>query len=179
MNRRSEEADRRNSITGARLKKAIEDKGITQAELLRQASSIATGYFDMSAPALNQIVNCKRPLHYEDAELFASILGVTPGYLMGAEESEVTKQVLAWEKEARKYNALLNQISANIFGYSNKCTTSEEIQLESYGVVYTPSKADREIYSIKVNDMESFHNDVCSYIKKRFEVLIEISEREA
>lgn len=177
--KKNEELYRMHAIRGHRLSKALEDKGLKQAELLRQASALSKTYFEMSPQTLNQIIHGIRPLHYSDAEIFAEILGVKPGYLMGSEESEETKQVLAWEKEAQKYNALLNQVGANICAYSNKCTTSEEIQLESYGVVYTPSKRDTEVISVSVSDMENFYNDVCSFIRKRFDVLIEISEREA
>ena len=180
--KKSNDLYQKHAIRGLRLTKTLEERGMKQAELLRQAKAISKDYFNMSPQTLNQIMHGKRPLHYSDAELFAEILGVNPGYLMGSEESEETKQALGWQKEAQKYNALLNQINANIFGYSGGYDDSEKIYLESYGVTYKSGLSDednQEIISVSFGDMDSFYNDVCSFIRKRFDILIDLSEREA
>ena len=176
---KSNDLYRNHAIRGYRLSKALEKKNMKQAELLRQAKAHSIGYFDMSAQTLNMIIHGKRPLRYEDAEIFAEILGVKPGYLMGSEDSEETKQILVWEKEAEKYNALLNQINANIFGLQGGIEDEEEQVLESYLVIFTSQLHDKEIISVSHEDMDNFYQDVCSFIKKRFDILIDLGKREA
>lgn len=203
--KRNEELHRMNLIRGFRLTAAIEKAGISQAELLRQAKSRADGYFDMSAPALNMIMNGKRPLRYEDALILADVLGVDADYLMG-KPGAAEKYITAADKNADKYRIFLNRVGSNIVAYETSINDSGEMHTVGYTVSYNTRPYDPEeaaarleqtnsnndknedlgimltsnfdSINVSAEDMESFYQDVCRFIQKRLDILITLNERE-
>lgn len=204
---KQESLERTRFIRAYNLQRAMEDKGIKAADLLRKAKLISTHYFDMSPQTLSMILHGKRTLQPEYAEVFAEVLGVSPGYLMGWEMSQQGQQFMAYRNDAKPYNLLLNQINASISGYPTIEIDGKEV-LKGYTVIYgapdvTLTEAadrlgiseselteaagnkttyhftsDADIVEVSLEEMERFYQDVCSFIKKRFDILVALSEKE-
>lgn len=167
-----------NTIRGFRLSKAIESCGIRPAQLLRKAKEQSKHYFDMSPQTLSQIMHGKRPLRYEDAAIFAEILGQDVDYLMGDPDAQM-KSLFQFEKDADKYRMLLSRIGANISGYLTDDTDSDTFT--GYFVTYNRDPEDPRYYDaidVPIRDMDSFYQDVCRFIEKRFEILKDICSEE-
>ena len=195
----------KHAIRGIRLAEAMEHKGIGNAELLREAKAKSKSYFEMSSQRLSMIKAGKRPLDNDEASIFAEILGVDTAYLMG-EPGAHLRYVIEQEKEAEKYRILLNMIGANIISYISDEDSSGSGHVESYGVSYNQRPYDPDeaaavlnalesevkekkpmgiavgsnfdVITVSVEDMNSFYNDVCRFIEKRFEILKALSSEE-
>ena len=204
--RKNAELHKMNFIRGFRLSEAIEKNGISQAELLRQAKAQTDMYFDMSAPALNQIMKGKRPLRYEDAVVFADVLGVDVDYLMG-KPGVVERHITEADKNADKYRHILSRIGSNIVAYETEENEDGNLHTVGYTVSYNVQPYDPEeakdlldklisngeidesigialgsnfdAINVSVEEMESFYQDVCKFIQKRFDILITLNEEEA
>ena len=172
------------AIRGYRLTEALKDNKIRPAELLRRAAEQSTDYyFNMSAPALSQIMHGKRTLQYNEARIFADILGVEVDYLMGGNSTSMNR-LLQYKKDADKYRMLLSRIGANVSTYIFEEDDSDCNNIKGYGVTYNLRKYDPkegsnfDLMEVPTEAMESFYKDVCRYIEKRFEVLKDLYEEE-
>lgn len=180
---KNNDLQRMHAIRGYRLTEAIERSGIKPAELLRKAKQQSTRYFSMSPQTLSQIMHGKRPLKYEDAVLFSEILGEEADYLMGG-PSTITKQLFQYEKDADKYRMILSRIGASVSSYILDDTDKDISEIKGYGVTYNirpynPEEGSNfDFMEVPVSDMESFYQDVCRFIEKRFEVLKDLCSEE-
>lgn len=174
------------AIRGIRLTEAIEKSQIRPAELLRRAKAQSKSYFNMSPQTLSQIMHGKRPLRYEDAALFADILGVDgvdTDFLMGG-DSPAEKKLSAYEKSAKKYDLLLNQIGARILSYAFENEDKNLESLKGYTIAYDilsdpeACKTYSKMLTVTTEEMESFYQDVCRFIQKRFEIMKDLSAEE-
>lgn len=193
-----------NGIRGDRLSQAIEAKQMRPSELLRIANNQAETYFNMSPQTLSQIMHGKRPLKYDDASIFARILDVSVDYLMG-NPSAPMKKVFQQEKAAERYRMILNLIGSNIISYIFDEADTENKNIKGYGVISNVRPYDPDTVSLMVDqtnsqtleqykgiavgstfdemnvsaaDMESFYQDVCRFIEKRFSILKDLNSEE-
>ena len=195
----------KNAIRGNRLTEAMKRKGIGNAELIRQAKARSKTYFNMSSQRLSMIKSGNRPLDPDEAAVFAEILGEDAAWLMG-EPGAHLRSLVEHERQAEKYRILLNMIGANIISYISDEDEDGSAYVESYGVSYNQRPYDPDetaailnklesdgneklpaglaagsnfdVMTVSVADMDSFYNDVCRFIEKRFEILRALSSEE-
>lgn len=180
-NNKSKDLQLMREIKGIRLTEAMEKKKIRPAELLRRAKDQSKSYFNMSPQTLSQIMHGKRSLRYEDAAIFADILGEDTDYLMGGSSSKM-KALSDYDKAANKYRMLLNRINADIYSYTLDDNDADLNVLQGYILAYNiesdPIACTTTSNMVKVSkeEMEAFYQDVCRFIRKRFDIMKELGE---
>ena len=184
MNRnKSDDLNLKRAIRGINLTEAIENSQIRPAELLRRAKAQSNTYFNMSPQTLSQIMHGKRTLQYEDAVIFADILGVNANDLMGRESTKM-KVLSSYEKAAEKYELLLNQTDARILSYVFDDNDTDMNTLKGYIVAYNMQSdqaaltSEFETITVSSEEMKAFYQDVCRFIRKRFDIMKDLSTEE-
>lgn len=91
-----------NKEHGERLKECIDDAGMTQKELAEKAN--CTPQF------ISNVINGKRNMSFQTAKIFAEILRVRSGYLLGTELTKTDSEAERYERTslAVRNNAILD-----------------------------------------------------------------------
>ena len=91
-----------NKEHGERLKECLDDAGMTQEELAEKAN--CTPQF------ISNVIKGKRNMSFQTAEIFAEILQVRSGYLLGTELTKTDKEIEKYERTsiAVRNNAILD-----------------------------------------------------------------------
>lgn len=166
--------DEKRAAVGSRLRECIDAAHMKQAALLSITEERFGKEYRLSAPHLSEVLRGKRSLSQDVAIKYADILGIDPGYLTGADDFTASsyseyvekqtdlRQFLTSTQSFSRFDYILNPI-----GYKVRTYIESNDKPESY----TFDFKNIEI-SIPAEEMDSFLEEVHSFIKMRFEWML-------
>lgn len=178
METKKERLESQRQIIAERLKECLDIRNMTQANLLEKTKR--TYHLSMTRAQLSQTIHGKRTLQPDFARKFAKVLGVKAGYLLGADDfrfntydeyvemyddfyGEEYKRELS---ELHKYDYILNMAGFTVIGMD-----AVNDNVTGYTIKKRGKTAD-----IPAERMEQLYNDICAFVKKSVDPLMDIFE---